>query len=109
MRREFISLLGGAGVAAHQNKHRPREVNHATEYLREFADAGALMTYGVSFGEIHRRSAAYVDKIVKGASPADMPVEQPTKFDLVINLKTAKTLGLELSPTLLATADEVIE
>jgi ABC-type uncharacterized transport system substrate-binding protein len=77
--------------------------------LREFANAGALMTYGVSFGEIHRRSAAYVDKIVKGASPADMPVEQPTKFDLVINLKTAKTLGLELSPTLLATADEVIE
>jgi putative ABC transport system substrate-binding protein len=77
--------------------------------LREFANAGALMTYGVSFGEIHRRSATYVDKIVKGASPADMPVEQPTKFDLVINLKTAKALDLDLSPTLLGTADEVIE
>jgi putative tryptophan/tyrosine transport system substrate-binding protein len=77
--------------------------------LREFAAAGALMTYGVSFGEIHRRSAVYVDKIIKGASPAEIPVEQPTKFDLVINLKTAKTIGLELSPTLLATADEVIE
>ena len=77
--------------------------------LREFAGAGALMTYGVNFGEIHRRSAVYVDKILKGASAADIPVEQPTKFDLVVNLKTAKALGLELSPTLLATADEVIE
>jgi len=77
--------------------------------LREFAAAGALMTYGVSFGEIHRRSAVYVDRIIKGASPAEIPVEQPTKFDLVINFKTAKILGLELSPTLLATADEVIE
>jgi ABC-type uncharacterized transport system substrate-binding protein len=67
------------------------------------------MTYGVNFGEIHRRSAVYVDRIIKGASPAEIPVEQPTKFDLVINLKTAKILGLELSPTLLATADEVIE
>jgi putative tryptophan/tyrosine transport system substrate-binding protein len=57
----------------------------------------------------HRRSAVYVDKIIKGASPAEIPVKQPTKFDLIINLKTAKTLGLELSPTLLATADEVIE
>jgi putative ABC transport system substrate-binding protein len=77
--------------------------------LREFASAGALMTYGVSFAEIHRRSAAYVDRIIKGARPADMPVEQPTKFDLVINLKTAKQLGVEIPPKLLFTADEVIE
>jgi ABC-type uncharacterized transport system substrate-binding protein len=77
--------------------------------LREFANAGALMTYGVSFAEIHRRSAVFVDKIIKGASPAEMPVEQPTKFDLVINPKTAKALGLEVPPTLLARADEVIE
>jgi putative ABC transport system substrate-binding protein len=77
--------------------------------LREFAHAGALMTYGVSFAEIHRRSAVFVDKIVKGASPAEMPVEQPTKFDLVINLKTAKALGLTVPPKLLFTAEEVIE
>jgi ABC-type uncharacterized transport system substrate-binding protein len=77
--------------------------------LREFAHAGALMTYGVSFAEIHRRSAVFVDKIIKGASPAEMPVEQPTKFDLVINLKTAKALGLSVPPTLHATADEAIE
>jgi len=77
--------------------------------LREFANAGALMTYGVSFAEIHRRSAIYSDKIIKGANPAEMPVEQPTKFDLVINLKTAKQLGIEMPSKLLFTADEVIE
>jgi putative ABC transport system substrate-binding protein len=77
--------------------------------LREFANAGALITYGVSFAEIHRRSATYSDKIIKGANPADMPVEQPTKFDLVINLRTAKQLGIEMPAKLLFTADEVIE
>jgi putative ABC transport system substrate-binding protein len=77
--------------------------------LREFASAGALMTYGVSFAEIHRRSAIYLDKMIKGANPADMPVEQLTKFDLVINLKTAKQLGIEIPSKLLFTADEVIE
>ena len=70
--------------------------------LREFANAGALMTYGVSFAEIHRRSAVYVDKIIKGDNPANMPVEQPTKFDLVINLRTAKQLGIEIPPSLLS-------
>ena len=77
--------------------------------LREFARAGALMTYGVSFAEIHRRTAIYVDKIIKGANPADMPVEQPTKFDLVINLKTARQLGIEIPSKLLYLADEVVE
>jgi putative tryptophan/tyrosine transport system substrate-binding protein len=77
--------------------------------LREFANAGVLMTYGVSFAEIHRRSAIYFDRMIKGANPANMAVEQPTKFDLVINLTTAKALGLDVPPTLLARADEVIE
>src|SRR5262249_34653420 len=77
--------------------------------IREFVVAGGLMSYGPNFPDLFRRAASFVDKILQGVKPADIPVEQPTKFDLVINLFTAKALGLAVPPSLLATADEVIE
>jgi putative tryptophan/tyrosine transport system substrate-binding protein len=76
---------------------------------RSFVEVGGLISYGPNFSDLYRRAAEYADKILRGAKPGDLPVEQPTKFDLVINLTAAKALGLEVPTKLLAIADEVIE
>ena len=102
---DSVTLTNRWRVVELAAKHRlPAMYNN-----REFVDAGGLMTYGVSYPDLYRRAAAFVDKIFKGAKPADLPVEQPTKFELVVSLKTAKALGLEVPATVLARADEVIE
>jgi putative ABC transport system substrate-binding protein len=79
------------------------------QQIRDFVEAGGLMSYGPSLFALGQRSAWYMDRIVKGTSPADLPVEQPTRFELILNLKTAKTIGIELPTAILLRADEVIE
>ena len=102
-----------ANIAQSDPEREMREVEAAARRLgfanNDFVAAGGLISYGTNFPDLFRRSAHYVNKILRGAKPGDLPVEQPVKFDLAINLKTAKALGIEVPPTLLARADEVIE
>ena len=113
-RQQADSLLVRA--TAFTYAHRKRIADLATQHrlpsicsMPEVAEAGGLMAYGPSVADLYRRAAGYVDKILKGAKPADLPIERPAKFDLVINLKTAKALGLTIPPSVLARADEVIQ
>ncbi len=100
-----VTLLHRRALVEAALKHRLPGIYWAREYV----EAGGLMTYGASLADRRRHAAIYVDKILRGATPADLPIEQPTKFDLVINLKTAKALGLTIPPSLLLRADQVIE
>jgi putative ABC transport system substrate-binding protein len=105
-------LTGSASATIHRDliiKLAARNKLPAVYYARYFVAAGGLISYGPDFADEHRRAAGYVDRILKGEKPADLPVQAPTKYQLAINLKTAKTLGLVVPPSLLAQADEVIE
>ena len=106
-------LIALAGPTNYSLRERIPELAAKTHlpavYTSDFAEAGGLMSYGANTQSLYYRASAYVDKILKGAKPADLPVERPTKFELVINLKTAKQIGVTIPPNVLARADRVIK
>jgi putative ABC transport system substrate-binding protein len=111
-RAEALVVLDDVLITTHRAQVVALAMKHSLPLVanyQEFAEAGALLTYGQSIPDEYRRAAYYVDRILKGARPADLPIEQPTRFLLFINLKTAKALGLTIPPSLLARADHVIE
>jgi putative tryptophan/tyrosine transport system substrate-binding protein len=111
-RADAVVVLGGLVLISHRTQVANLAAKNrlpAIYNVPEFVDAGGLMTYGASYIDLYRRAATYVDKILKGAKPADLPVEQPTKFELLINLKTAKQIGLAIPPSVLARADKIIK
>jgi putative ABC transport system substrate-binding protein len=103
--QDALTQANGKHIVALAEKYRLPAIYFSSEYI----DHGGLISYGVNYPDLYRRAASYVDKILKGAKPGDLPIEQPTKFDLIINRKTAKALGLRIPPALLARADRVIE
>jgi putative tryptophan/tyrosine transport system substrate-binding protein len=110
-RAEAVLVLGGPVLNSHRTQIADLAAKNRLPAIyerREYVEAGGLMVYGASITEMFRRAATYVDKVLKGAKPADLPVEQPTKFELVINLKTAKQIGLTIPPNVLVRADKVI-
>jgi putative ABC transport system substrate-binding protein len=111
-RADAVLLLGGPVLASQRTQFADLAVKskHPAIYWRsDIVEAGGLMSYAVSFSDLDRRAATYVDKILKGTKPADLPVEQPKKFEFVINLKAAKQIGLTIPPNVLARADKVIK
>jgi putative ABC transport system substrate-binding protein len=111
-RPDAVLLFGGPLLTAHRTRVAELAVKSRLPTMNpnpDFVEAGGLVTYGVSVPDLFRRAATYVDKILKGAKPADLPVEQPRKFELVINLKAAKQIGLTVPPNVLARADRVIK
>ena len=109
---EAINVMASAILLAHRKRLVELAAKHRLAGMyenKEFVEEGGLMSYGANFDDLFRRAANYVDKILKGAKPADIPVEQPTKFEFVINLKAAKQIGLTIPPNVLARADKVIK